>query len=75
MRQYLEYAKLYLEEELALCDNHYLDVELSDGTWDEIEHPKFIWGRHNNPHYRASIAHDLQEVNDLLERGDAIDCN
>ncbi|MBF0778151.1 hypothetical protein [Streptococcus cuniculi] len=69
MRKYLEYAKAYLEEELVLCDNPYLDVENLDGEWVEIDHPKFVRGRHNSPHYRASIAHDLQEAKDLLERG------
>lgn len=73
MREYLEYAKYYLEEELALCDNPWLEVD--DYSGEHEENPKFIWGKHNNPHYRASIAHDLQEVNDLLERGDVFDCN
>lgn len=74
MRKYLEYAKNYLEEELALCDNPYLEVEVLDGEWVEVEHPKIIRSRHYSPHYRAEIAHDLQEVTDLLERGDVFDC-
>ena len=58
-----------MEEELALCNNPYFDVELSDGEWEEVDHPKFIRGMHDSPHYRAEIDHDLQEVTDLLERG------
>lgn len=74
MRKYLEYAKTYLKEELALCDTPYLEVLTLDGEWEEVEHPNFIWGMHDRPYYRAEIAHDLQEVIDLLEGSDAFEC-
>ena len=74
MRQYLEYAKAYLENELEISDSPTIEV-LVDGDYVRAENPKFIWGLHNQTHYMADVRHDLQKINDLLEGGGALDCN
>ena len=68
MRQYLEYAKTYLENELEIIDSPTIEV-LVDGSYVWAKNPKFIRGLHNQTHYIADVRYDLQKINDLLEGG------
>ncbi|MCU0082624.1 hypothetical protein [Streptococcus danieliae] len=77
MKDLLEYALLYLEDELAVCDNKYLelDIDLSEHPqaelirdWVVVDNPRFKEGVHDSPHYRAQISHDLNRVRELLGR-------
>ena len=74
MRKYLNYAKAYLENELEIIDSPTIEVRV-DGDCVWIDNPKFQQGVHNNTYYMANIRHDLQELNDLLGGGGALDCN
>lgn len=72
----LEYARSHLEDELYICDNQVLDldVDLSEhpyaemmSDYVELSNPKFIQGKHDSPFYRAFIASELNKVIDLME--------
>ncbi|MGT2755402.1 hypothetical protein [Streptococcus ovis] len=73
----LEYAQLYLEGELDVCDNERLELEIDLSEhpqaelirdWVVLDNPRFVKGVHDSPYYRAQIANDLDKVKDILGR-------
>lgn len=74
----LEYALLYLKDELAVCDNEFLELEVDIPDehpqadlvrdWVIVDNPRFKKGVHDSPYYRAQIATDLHRVKELLGR-------
>ncbi|HIH7928135.1 hypothetical protein [Streptococcus suis] len=77
MEEMLKYAEKYLEDQLYIIDNEYLNYDLdliehpdweNLRDWVIVDNPRYVKGVHDNPYYRAEIANDLDYVRKLLGR-------